>query len=72
MDQFTNLVEGQYDGQETVATLGSLQVSGCAGSNRRQKDDWPFSQRLPPRRSSLRAPMAADRPLIIMPKRIQP
>ena len=32
MEQFTEPVEGQNDGQETAATLGGLQVSDCAGS----------------------------------------
>ena len=30
MEQFTELVEGQNDGQETAATLGGLQVSDYA------------------------------------------
>ena len=32
MEQYTKPVEGQHDGQETAATHGGLQVSGCFGS----------------------------------------
>ena len=33
MEQVTEPVEGQFDGQETAAALGSLQVSDCAGND---------------------------------------
>ena len=31
MEQVTKPVEGQYNGQETTATHGGLEVPGCAG-----------------------------------------
>ena len=39
MEQITKHLEGQFNGQETTSTHGSLQVSDCAGSALRQQDD---------------------------------
>ena len=35
MEQFTEPVEGQNDGQETAAIIGGLQVSDCVGCSER-------------------------------------
>ena len=41
MDQFTKPVAGQYDGQETAAALGSLQVSKSAAHALSQVAHFP-------------------------------
>ncbi|MYH63994.1 MAG: transposase [Caldilineaceae bacterium SB0675_bin_29] len=44
MEQITKHVEGQFNGQETSSTHGSLQISGCAGrtdgDERRARPYW--------------------------------